>query len=57
MSVVVVKLIVVTDADTAARIEEIADLPVKSREDVTDRFILERSGVPVELHFVAGEVI
>jgi len=53
----VIKLIVVADDETAARIEDLALMSPKERETVPDEFRLERAGGPVELHFVYGEVV
>jgi len=53
----VVKLIVVADDDTAAHIADLAEMPVKERDLISDRIVLERAGVHVELHFVHAEVV
>jgi len=53
----VIKLIVVTDDDTAGRIDDIAAMSIKERETIPDRFLFERAGVPIELHFVQAEIV
>lgn len=58
MTVKVMKLIVVVDADTADQIEELASLSNQSRDARIDEFTFDdKNGVSHELHFVHAEVV
>jgi len=56
MSRKVVKLIVVTDEDTAAMMAELADITLKERESRGDEFTYEdKYGVSHQLYYVLSE--
>jgi hypothetical protein len=58
MSSQVIKLIIVTDEDTAAQLAELAEATIKERESRADEFTYtDKYGVDHQLHYVLSETI
>ena len=59
MSSKVIKLIIVTDLDTADMIDRLASLPsIKDREAAKDRFLyVDPNGMEHELHYILSEEV